>query len=134
MEYQLQLPRHAEIWLPEYLKGRLRSIAQSRPKKIWLAVCDHWEPLGEHASEQTAAERVALWMAKWPRVAERFRDSAGRTPKYTFFYPQEEYRAQFLDSLASLTERGLGDVEVHIHHDGEGEQNFVDRMSFFTEV
>ena len=29
-------------------------------------------------------------------------------------------------------ELGIADVEVHLHHDGEGQQNFVDRISTFT--
>jgi hypothetical protein len=29
---------------------------------------------------------------------------------------------------------GIADVDVHIHHDGEGQQNFVDRMSGFSET
>jgi hypothetical protein len=29
---------------------------------------------------------------------------------------------------------GIADVDVHIHHDGEGQQNFVDRMSGFIEA
>jgi hypothetical protein len=29
---------------------------------------------------------------------------------------------------------GIADVEVHLHHDGEGQQNFVDRISGFTET
>jgi hypothetical protein len=36
--------------------------------------------------------------------------------------------------LQQMTEHGIADVEVHIHHDGEGEQNFVDRMQGFLEA
>jgi hypothetical protein len=130
----LPLPRNAQIWLPGYLKHRLRTAARREPKRVWVTIADHYEPLCGDADEATGAERVALWMREWPRIAGQFGDSLGRQPKYSFFYPQEEYRPQFLDSLANLTERRIGDVEVHIHHDGEGEQNFVDRMSFFTET
>ncbi len=86
------------------------------------------------ASEETAVERVAKWSSDWPRIASKFCDSAGRPPRYTFFYPEEEYRPHLLDPLQSLVERGIADVEVHLHHDGEGEQNFVDRMSGFVET
>ncbi len=130
----MHLPKNAQIWFPGYVKSLMRSATMPPPARIWVAICDHYEPLCGHADEKTGAERVAVWMEKWPQIAGRFADSAGRHPKYTFFYPQEEYRPQYLDSLAALTERGIGDVEVHIHHDGEGEQNFVDRMSFFTET
>ena len=61
-------------------------------------------------------------------------DSAGRPPQYTFFYPQEEYLPELLDPLAEITREGLGDVEIHLHHDGEGERDFVDRMEGFKEA
>jgi hypothetical protein len=31
-----------------------------------------------------------------------------------------------------MTRQGIADVEVHIHHDGDGRQSFVDRMSVFV--
>jgi hypothetical protein len=33
-----------------------------------------------------------------------------------------------------MTHKGIADVEIHIHHDGEGRQNFVDRMSSFRDL
>ena len=29
---------------------------------------------------------------------------------------------------------GIADVEGHLHHDGEGQQKFIDRISGFTET
>ena len=70
-------------------------------------------------------------MARYCTQTRRF----GRSlPKYTFFFPQEEYRPYFIEPLAELTRAGLADVEIHIHHDGEGQQNFQDRISGFQEV
>jgi len=77
---------------------------------------------------------VAAWSGHWPKIAARHADSAGKPPCYTFYYPEEEYRPAFLDALAEMTRRGIADVDVHIHHDGEGERNFVDRMSGFIET
>jgi hypothetical protein len=84
--------------------------------------------------ERIAIERVAGWSHAWPEIASRHHDSAGRPAQYTFFYPEEEYRPFLLDPLAAMVEQGVCDVEVHIHHDGEGEQNFVDRISTFTDT
>jgi hypothetical protein len=97
--------------------------------RVWLTIADHYEPFVGLADEKTAMERVALWSRQWPSIAERYRDSAGRPPCYTFFYPQEQYRPHLIDALAEMRRAGIGDVEIHIHHDGEGEQDFVDRMS-----
>lgn len=101
---------------------------------MWLTIADHWEPFWQKPSDEAAAARVALWQKHWPEIAKQHVDSIGRPPQYTFFYPQEEYRPQFLDVLAEMKRAGIADVDIHIHHDGEGQQNFVDRMSGFIEA
>ena len=88
--------------------------------RVWLAIADHYEPFVGRADEKTATERVALWSREWPSITERCHDSAGQPPSYTFFYPQEEYRPHLIDALAQMTRSGIGDVDIHIHHDGEG--------------
>jgi len=130
----MTLHRHSQIWLPGYIKDRLTTVARKPAKRLWLLFADHYEPLWHRADEDTGAERVARWAARWPAIAEKFRDSAGRPPRYTFFYPEEEYRPRLLEPLERMTSLGIADVEVHLHHDGEGQQNFVDRISRFTET
>lgn len=130
----ITLPRHSEIWLPSYIKDRLFSFTRKRAKRVWLLFADHYEPLWNKANEDTGAERVARWATLWPAIAAKFRDSSGRPPRYTFFYPEEEYRPRLLDPLARMASDGIADVEVHLHHDGEGQQNFIDRISGFTET
>jgi len=130
----MTLPRHSEIWLPAYIKDRLTTFARKPAKRVWLLFADHYEPLWKRASEDTGAERVARWATRWPAIAAKFHDSAGRSPRYTFFYPEEEYRPRLLEPLARMASDGIADVEVHLHHDGEGQQNFVDRISRFTET
>lgn len=127
------LPRHAEIWFPGYVRSRLRNWSAAPAGRVWLAIADHWEPYWLKPTDDVARERVAVWAKHWPEVAGRHADSAGKPPKYTFYYPQEEYRPEFLDALAAMTRQGIADVDIHIHHDCEGEQNFVDRMSGFIE-
>jgi hypothetical protein len=130
----ISLPRNAQLWLPGYIRNRLAAKPASRGSRVWVAIADHWEPCGGNASEETAAERVALWVKHWPEIARRHADSTGRAPQYTFYYPQEEYRPRILDALAEMRRAGVADVDVHIHHDGEGQQNFVDRMSGYIET
>jgi hypothetical protein len=51
----MKLPRHAEIWILPYLKDRLRKNARpAKPKRAWVAITDHYEPLGMGASVETA--------------------------------------------------------------------------------
>lgn len=130
----ISLPRHAHLWLSGYLSNRMFQRAAAGPSRIWVAIADHWEPYWRGASDETARERVAIWEKHWPEIARRHTDSAGRPPQYTFYYPQEEYRPQFLDTLAEMTRAGIADVDVHIHHNGEGQQDFLDRMSGFIET
>jgi hypothetical protein len=130
----ISLPRYAELWFPGYVRSRLANWSSRPPGRVWVAIADHWEPYWLKPGDDVARVRVAAWRKHWPEIAARHRDFRGRCPKYTFFYPQEEYRCEFLDALAEMTHQGIADVEVHIHHDGEGEQNFLDRMHGFIET
>src|ERR1017187_4407088 len=127
----MKLPRHAEIWLVPYLRDRLRkSIRRRQPRPAWVAITDHYEPLGMGASVETALGRVARWRDRWPRIAEDApRDAAGQRPQYSFFYPQEEYRRDLLDGIAEIVGLGIGDVEVHLHHDNEQRDSFIQKVT-----
>jgi hypothetical protein len=130
----IQLPRYAHLWLPGYLRSRATQRKRPKSGRVWVAIADHWEPYWKRPSDETARERVAAWVKHWPEIARQHVDSTGQPPQYTFYYPQDEYRPEFLESLAGLVRAGIADVDVHIHHNGEGEQNFVDRMSGFIEA
>ena len=127
----MKLPRHAEIWLLPYLKDRLRKRARpAKPMRAWVAITDHYEPKGMGASVETALSRVAQWRDKWPRIADAApRDAAGQRPQYSFFYPQEEYRRDLVDGIAEMVRLGVGDVEVHIHHENEQRDSFIRKVS-----
>ena len=124
--------RYAHVWLPGYGKAWAAS-RSTQPKRAWLAIADHYEPGWGNATLEVQRSRVKAWTDAWPGIAERHRDSLGRAARYTFFYPEDQYQPEFLDALKPMVEHGIGDVEVHIHHGGEGEQVFVDRMSRFLE-
>jgi hypothetical protein len=123
--------RYAHLWLPGLLLSRLRRLGERRPRHLWVTFADHFEPRWKQADEATARARVARWRRQLPRIAERHRDAEGRRPVYTFFYPEEEYRPELLEPLAEMTRNEIADVEVHIHHDGDGEARFVERISTF---
>lgn len=127
----MKLPRHAEIWLLPYLKDRLsRGVRSARPRRAWVAITDHYEPMGQGASLETALSRVAKWRDKWPRIADDApRDAAGQRPQYSFFYPQEEYRRELLDGIAEIVRLDVGDVEVHLHHADEKRDAFIHKVT-----
>lgn len=134
----MQLIHNSQIWGPSYIRQRLRRIAQHNVpplQRIWVTIADHFEPKWRRAGLSTAQSRVALWRAGWPGITKRCRpDSVGNTPRYTFFFPEEEYHPTLIEPLAEMVRDGIADVEVHLHHDGEGRQNFVDRISNFCRV
>jgi hypothetical protein len=127
----MELPRHLEIWLLPYLMDRLKRSSRSRkPKRAWVAITDHYEPMGRGGSAETALGRVAQWRDKWPRIADAApRDASNQSPQYTFFYPQEEYRRDLLDGIAEMVRLGVGDVEVHLHHDNEQRDSFIRKVT-----
>lgn len=129
----MKLPRHAEIWVVPYLKDRLRKRVQSiKPKRAWVAITDHYEPLCMGASIKTALARVGRWRDRWPLIAQNAPlDAAGKGPQYSFFFPQEEYRPDLLDGIAEIVRLGVGDVEVHLHHENEQRDSFIRKITEF---
>jgi hypothetical protein len=127
----MQLPRNAQLWLPGLLRSRWSRPAFDGPVTVWLMFADHYEPRWRKADLATAQARVATWADRWPTIAERHRDHFDRPAQYTFFYPEEEYHPTLVAPLAEMTRAGVADVEVHIHHDREGEADFVQRMQRF---
>jgi len=129
----MKLPRHAEIWLAPYLRDRMRrGLRPEKPKRVWVAITDHFEPLGMGVSVGTALARVARWRDRWPKIADDApRDVAGQRPQYSFFYPQEEYRRDLLDGIAEMVRLGVGDVEVHLHHENEQRDSFIQKVTEF---
>lgn len=113
------------------MADRWRNAFRGRPRRLWVTLCDHFEPYCCNTDDELARRRVELWRGRWPEIAGRHKDASGASPRYTFFYPQEEYRPHLLQPLAEMTAMGIADVEVHIHHDGEGERDFLDRMQLF---
>jgi hypothetical protein len=127
----MSLPRHAELWLAPYLKDRLRrAVRPAKPKRAWVVIADHFEPLGRSRSAGDALRKVAAWRERWPRIAEDApRDAAGQRPQYSFFYPQEEYRHELLGGIAEIAGLGVGDVEVHLHHANEQRDSFIHKVT-----
>jgi hypothetical protein len=77
---------------------------------------DHFEPVRHGSTQEQERARMRAWLEGYPRLAKRHRDSAGRPPQHTWFYPIEDYRSEYLDGLVDLCQQGLGEIEVHLHH------------------
>jgi hypothetical protein len=123
-----------DIWLPAYL----RQLAAPRssgpgPITICLAVTDHFEPYWAGADEAAASRRMAAWEEGLPAVTRGLVDCRGRGPQHDFFYPLEDYRPQMLERLAGLCRKGLGSVEVHLHHHGESSQELEEMLRGYAQ-
>ncbi|MEZ4363162.1 MAG: hypothetical protein R3B48_23510 [Kofleriaceae bacterium] len=108
--------------MPDYARHLVRrawSAREATSQHVLFALCDHYEPLWGKAAADVGRQRVDRWAEGYPKLASPFRDSQGRPPRHSFFFPGEEYQPYFLDRLAALTRAGLGEVEVHLHHDGD---------------
>jgi hypothetical protein len=131
----MKLPKHAEIWLPGYVASRFRRMFHTAAaRRVWVSIADHYEPYWRNSQDSVALDRVRLWRERWPEIAQRHADSIGQPPQYTFFYPEEEYRPELLDLLAEIKLLGLGDVEVHLHHDHDTESAFIDKVSAYKQA
>jgi hypothetical protein len=127
--------RNIHIWFLDYLKHRYRTRRLPPvhgPIHVMFCFVDHFEPLAENASHAIGLARVNRWAKDYCIVASRFRDSDGRPPAHTFFYPEEEYREEHVDVMADLCHRGYGEFEVHLHHDHDTESGLRDKLSRFT--
>jgi hypothetical protein len=129
----VKLPRQADLWLSSYLHDRAAKLTAAAPKRLWVALTDHFEPMGGKVSLEVGGARVGAWEYRWPAIAAAApRDSAGNAPCFTAFYPQEEYEPALLDRLAAMTRTGTMDVEVHLHHDDDTAASFSDKVGTFT--
>lgn len=109
-------------WLPGHIASQFKT--QEKPKNdkaihIVFCIVDHFEPGLNNASLQTMRARVAEWIEKYPCISDKHKDSDGKHPQHTFFYPAEQYEPDIMTSLASLCHRGYGEVEIHLHHDND---------------
>ncbi|MFO7914177.1 MAG: hypothetical protein R6U43_00595 [Candidatus Krumholzibacteriales bacterium] len=126
--------KNIHIWLPSFIMQKLRDRPAAYPVHILFAMADHFEPMQKPSDPPgLQLERVRDWIERFEEGAGRLRDSEGRPPVHTYFFPQEQYHRAVLDSLGEHCLRGFGEVEVHIHHDSDTTEQFVEKISRFKE-
>lgn len=128
--------KHFEKWIGGYARWRLTKPASSpiRPRHLLFAVCDHWEPAWSNATRAAGDARVRAWAEGYPRLAADFRDADGRPPRHSFFFPGEQYQPEWLDALAELGRGGFGEVELHLHHDGDTAERLRADLDRYLEI
>ncbi len=117
--------KNIDGWAMPWAKDRARKLRKNGvtgTRHLLFAFCDHWEPLWKDGGDALADARVDAWHKRWPQLASRFRDADGHTPQHSFFFPGEQYRPHWLEALGDIARGGFGEVELHLHHDGDTEE------------
>jgi hypothetical protein len=129
--------KHFEKWVGGYLQHLVRQRAERRtvesPRHLLFAFCDHFEPLWRSADRSWGEERVKVWEERYPLMADRFRDADGRPPRHSFFFPGEQYVPSYLERLGRLVKKGYGEVELHLHHDGDTAEKLRNDLLIFLD-
>jgi len=123
------------VWLPSYFKQDWRAEAPAGvTKHLMFCFVDHYEPMWLKPSYDVECARVARWRQDYPKLCAAHRDADGRPPVHSFFYPEEEYRPEHMRALVELCQMGLGEIDIHLHHDKDTEAGLREKLSRFTEL
>lgn len=134
--YRSVRERGLDRWAPVAVFGRRKlplANVETDELTVLIAVCDHYEPQWGKPSVDAALERVRDWTNAYPALFSQFRDSDGRPPQHTFFFPQDEYRPEYLDELATLCRAGFGDVDIHLHHHDDTPDGLREKLASFRD-
>ena len=123
-----------DIWLISYVRQLCRKNKTVKPKHIMFCFVDHFEPQWHKPSYEVECARVDRWVGDYPKQVASHKDSDGVKPQHSFFYPEEEYREEHLNKIVDICKQGLGEIEVHLHHDNDTADNFTKTLEDFVEL
>ncbi|MFK5947645.1 MAG: hypothetical protein QM500_02600, partial [Methylococcales bacterium] len=127
--------RNIHIWIIPYIKQKLIKVDSNyQTKHVYVCLADHHEPYFSNASEEVARERERKWLDAYRKIAYKFSDSDGNHPVHSYFYPEEEYDEWILDQIQKICEEGLGDVDIHLHHDNDTAENLLKTLNDFKYI
>lgn len=117
------LSRRLDLWLPTYMATsaeRLRARLKRRgtTTHVLFMVCDHFEPRHDATEPGQAEARVRRWGEGYAALRARCQAAFGEAPRHTWFYPPH-HGPEHLPALAQFQYDGMGEVELHYHHDGD---------------
>jgi len=123
------------VWLPSYLRRDWQAESPAGvTRHLMFCFVDHYEPMWQRPTQDVERQRVARWRDQYPTLCEGHVDADGRAPIHTFFFPEEEYRKEHLDALVELCQMGLGEIEIHLHHDNDTEAGLREKLQRFTRL
>jgi len=99
------------------------------PIHILFCFVDHFEPISAGSTLEQQRHRMRKWTEQYPLLAAQHKDSYGRPPQHTWFYPGENYNSEYLDDLVRLCQQGLGEIELHFHHGYDTSESLRSKLS-----
>lgn len=115
--------RRLDLWLPTYALTTLSRL-QARWRRrnqlthILFLICDHFEPQHGISTDEQPFERLKTWEREYPLFQARCQAEFGASPMHTWFYPPH-HGEQHLATLSKMVFEGLGEVELHYHHNND---------------
>ncbi len=126
--------RNMHLWILSYMRQSLTKTNLPKHQNVYFCLADHFEPYFGGVDQNSARELVDQWIKEYKKVAVKHTDSFGNYPKHSYFYPGEEYDDYIMDELKSICNDGLGDVEIHLHHDDDTAENLTNTLNDFKEI
>ncbi|HEX5461294.1 MAG TPA: hypothetical protein VFX20_15125 [Steroidobacteraceae bacterium] len=110
-------------WVPTYLseaslRRRGRAFRKRNLTHLIFLVCDHFEPRHGIQEAGQPAARMRAWRAGFHELQADCLRLYGLRPLHTWFYPPH-HGEEHLAALARMAFEGLGEVELHYHHEGD---------------
>lgn len=84
------------------------------PLDFMILIANHFEPRALTLGTSTAVQNIVNWCNALEELP--IRDHDGFPFRHTYFFPAEQYSAEFLVPLEEHCRKGFGEVEVHLHH------------------
>lgn len=131
------LKRNIHRWLGSYILSKIKrkpGRPMNQPIHIMFAIVDHFEPLYGNPPIEQELKRLYAWINNYPLTVQKHSDADGIPPQHTFFYPYDEYRAVHLDELAKLCSMRYGEIELHLHHDGDTAEKLYNKLQDAKEI
>jgi hypothetical protein len=131
--------RNLHKWVgAHFRKEAVRRLRRGRPSvnglDVFICIADHFEPHAGGATDAVADARVRAWVERYGELLGGFRDSGGRPPRHTFFYPIDQYVPHHVDALAKLGQDGYCEIEIHLHHDHDTADNLDTTLRRFRDI
>ncbi|MEY2687372.1 MAG: hypothetical protein RL375_1570 [Pseudomonadota bacterium] len=127
--------RNMHVWLGSYFKQDWRApVPAGTTRHLMFCFVDHYEPQWKRPSYEVECQRVQRWLDDYPKLCAGLRDADGRAPIHSFFFPGEEYRPEHLDKLVELCRMGLGEIEIHLHHNADTEAGLRQKLREFIHI